>query len=249
MSHGAFVAALLDPNLPVPPCLSGSGQRFAVYRNTVAVGLTGALRQGFPVVCKLVGDDFFAEMATVFARQHPPRTRIMMLYGADFAAFLAEFSPVAGLPYLPDVARLEQAIRESYHAADAAPVPPETLAAIPEALLLQSRLSLAPALRLVRSNWPIHAIWTANTAGGTIDSDAPQDVVVTRPNYDPILVPVPASGGKFIAELLEGRIIADALAAAGPDLNLTALLTVLLRGNAVVAVSDGSIQQSMSVHT
>ena len=248
MSQRAFVAALLDPNLPVPPGLSGSGQRFAVYRNTVAVGLTGALRQGFPVVCKLVGDDFFAEMARVFARQHPPRTRIMMLYGADFAAFLAEFSPVAGLPYLPDVARLEQAIRESYHAADAAPAPPETLAALPEARLLQSRLGLAPAVRLVRSHWPIHAIWATNTTGGVMDSDAPQDVVVIRPDYDPVLVPVTASAGQFIAELLAGRIIADALVAAGPDLDLTAVLTVLLQGKAVVAVADGSIQQSMSVH-
>lgn len=254
MSQSIFAAALLDPTLPVPRDLTGPDAmpvpaRFAVYRNTVAVGLTEALRQGFPVVRKLVGDDFFTGVAGIFLRMHPPRSRIMMLYGADFASFLASFPPAADLPYLPDVARLEQAIRESYHAADAAPVTSEALTTLPDAQLLQSRLTLAPALRLVRSSWPIHAIWTANTTGSGTIPHQPQDVVITRPHYDPSPMPISPSDGTFIAGLLAGKTLTEAVSAAGPGLNLTALLTLLVQSNAIVGVTIPAILHSMTVQT
>ncbi len=90
-------------------------------------------------------------MAGVFLRAYPPRDRVLMLYGAEFPEFLGAFQPVAHLGYLPDVARLEQALRESYHAADhrAADLSGMT----PEALLTR-RLRLAPSARLLRSRWP-----------------------------------------------------------------------------------------------
>ena len=75
----------------------------------------------------------------------------MMLYGDAFADFLARFPPVANLGYLPDVARLEQALRESYHPADSDPIATGMLATMPKATLLLSRLRFAPALRLIRS--------------------------------------------------------------------------------------------------
>ncbi len=240
MSQQAFVAALLDPALPVPTGLTGpagqASRRFAVYRNNVAVGLTEALRAGFPVVQKLVGEAFFTAMAGEFLRRHPPQGRIMMLYGADFPGFLSRFPPVSHLPYLPDVARLEQALRESYHAADVAPLPPDSLAAIPEATLLVSRLRLAPAVRLIRSPWPIHAIWHANLHGGPV-AQGGQDVVILRPDFDPLPQVVPQTAADFLAALLAGAVLASALSAAGEALDLPAVLTLLLDGHALTGVS------------
>lgn len=127
MTETEFVAAVLDPSRPVPGFLVRPDghpptKRFAVYRNNVAVGLTDTLQTDFPVVRKLVGEAFFDAMAGEFLRRHPPQSRIMMLYGDAFADFLARFPPVANLGYLPDVARLDQALRESYHTADADPI-------------------------------------------------------------------------------------------------------------------------------
>ena len=241
MSEHDFAAALLDPGRPVPVALrapngQSAGKRFAVYRNNVVVGLTEALEAAFPVVRKLVGEAFFAAMAGEFLRRHPPQSRIMMLYGAEFPGFLSRFPPVATLPYLPDVARLEQALRESYHAADADPVAPEVLAAIPEAAFLTSRLALAPALRLIRSPWPIHAIWHANTQGGAVQAGA-EDVLLLRPKFDASPIVLPKAAADFIAALLAGEVVATALSAGGPDLDLPAVLTLLLDGRAIVGVS------------
>ena len=243
MTEAAFAAALLDPGRPTPdwvvrPDGQPAPKRFAVYRNNVAVSLTEALQTAFPVVRKLVGEAFFAAMAGAFLRDHPPQSRIMMLYGDALADFLTVFPPVAHLAYLPDVARLEQALRESYHAADAPAIAPDVLAAMPEATLLLARLTLAPALRLIRSPWPIHAIWRANSAGGPAPQPGAEDLLVLRPDLDPAPHLLPPGGGALVAALLAGATLAEALAAAGPALDLSAVLTQLLDGRAMTGISS-----------
>ena len=62
----SFTEALLTPEHPVPdglidPAGRPAGKRFDVYRNNVAVSLTGALETAFPVIRKLVGDVFGVE--------------------------------------------------------------------------------------------------------------------------------------------------------------------------------------------
>jgi hypothetical protein len=129
----SFTAALLDPALPPPNGIaSGAGisveERFAIYRNNVVEGLVRALATRFPAVERVVGDDFFAAMARVYATQSPPRAPIMALYGEDFPQFLEAFPPCAELPYLADLARVEAARTRAYHAADAASLTAEDFA-------------------------------------------------------------------------------------------------------------------------
>lgn len=239
----AFSAALLDPALAVPAGLTGpdgraAGRRFSVYRNNVAVGLTDALRAGFPVVLKLVGDEFFAAMAGVFLRAHPPRSPLIMLYGAEFADFVAAFPPAAGLPYLADVARLEQALRQSYHAADNDPPDPGLLNGLAPERLLAMGLRLAPATAVLRSAWPVHAIWQANMHAIPLPRDlGPQDVLITRPAFDPVPERLPPGGAAIIAALQAGAALADAHAAS-PDADLGAIFTLLLRTNAIAALTE-----------
>ena len=223
-----FRAALLDAALPCPAGLTDgtsrpAGRRFDVYRNNVAVGLADALEQSFPVVRKLLGETFFRAMAAVHLRQHPPRSPLMMFYGADFPGFLASFAPVAHLPYLPDVARLELALRDSYHAADASPIDPARLAALDPEALARVRLRLTPALRLIRSDWPVHAIWHANTdPTAPAPQPGPQAALILRPAFDPLALAIPLPQAAAIAALLEGEVLGQALddTTAGPVLGL-----------------------------
>ena len=244
MSQSDFRAALLDPDRPAPAGLTDphgrpAGRRFDVYRNNVTVSLTEALRQAFPVVRTLVGEDFFTAMAREFLRAHPPASPLMMFYGARMPGFLASFPPVAHLGYLPDIARLELALREAYHAADARPVPPEVLQSLPPDRLVDSKLRLAPAIRLVRSRWPIHAIWSANTrATPAPKATVPEDVLVTRPGYDPEPLCLPAGAGSFIAALQEGQTVGAALDAGGA-FDLTATLSLLIGAGAITDITSG----------
>lgn len=84
--------------------------RLAIYRNTALSGLCEALRLSYPMTEKVVGMPFFEQTALAFARRHPPTDPVLARYGANFPAFLGSLQSLRGLPYLPDLARLEWAI-------------------------------------------------------------------------------------------------------------------------------------------
>lgn len=241
MSEATFASALLNPDAALPPGVVGpdgqpDAKRFSVYRNNVASGLTRALEAGFPVVRQLVGEAFFGAMAVIYLRAHPPQDQRLMLYGDDFPAFLASFPPVAHLGYLPDVARLEQALRVSYHAGDSKPVDPQALAAMPEATLLQSCFRLAPSVQVLSSPWPVHGIWAANAKGAPSPQMRAEDVIILRPEYDPAPWLLPPGGAAFLADLQNGLPLIAALANTGEGFDLSALLGLLLQGHAVIEV-------------
>lgn len=209
MNQAGFRSALLSADLPRPCGMTdGAGQpagrRFDVYRNNVAVSLTEALETGFPVIAKLLGGPNFRLLAGAFLRQHPPTSPLMMHYGAGMPGFLARFAPTRPLGYLPDVARLELALRESYHAADAAPVDPAGLQRMPPEALAAASLTLAPATRLIRSRWPVHAIWRFNMEEGPKPHMKAEDVLILRPGFDPEPHLLPPGGGAFVETLLTG---------------------------------------------
>ncbi|MFU8882937.1 MAG: putative DNA-binding domain-containing protein [Rhodobacterales bacterium] len=241
-----FLPALLDADQPVPEGLQDgqgrpAGRRFNVYRNNVTTSLIKALEQGFPAVAKLLGAENFTAAARIFVRDHPPESRLMMHYGAGFAAFLQSAPPLAHLGYLGDVARMELALRRAYHAADATPLDPAILAAIPPQDLAQIRLILAPAIAVIRSPWPIHAIWAFNMIPGSPKPAAQaQDVLITRPDYDPVAQPLPPGGAAFIAALHDKQPLGsahDAALAQNDRFDLTETLGLLIAGAAITGLT------------
>lgn len=243
VTQSVFRAALLDPGLPVPKGLCNTREqpatrRFDVYRNNVAAGLSDALETAFPVIRAIVGDAFFRAMAGVFLRTHPPASPLIMFYGAQMPAFLAGFPPVRHLPYLPDIARIEIALREAYHAADAAPVASETLAVLDPARLDAVRITLAPALRLIVSDYPVHGIWQATARQGAPKPQMrPEAVLVTRPGFDPQIDPLDPGGVAAIRALMAGAPMGAAMAGGGEALDQAALLTLLITRGAIVAIA------------
>ncbi len=242
-----FLPALMDPDRPVPQGLRDgqgrpAGRRFNVYRNNVTVSLIEALTQGFPAVEKLLGPAYFAAIARVFVRDNPPRSRLMMHYGAGFPAFLENAAPLSHLGYLGDVARLELALRQSYHAADAAPLDPALLGAIAPDDLPGIRFTLAPAVLLIRSRWPIHAIWAFNMIPGSPTPQAgAQDVLITRPGFDPVAQPLPKGGAAFVAALMQGLPLGaahDAGLAEDETFDPAAILGLLIAGHALTGLNS-----------
>ena len=219
----AFAAALLDPAASVPAGIVGpdgkpSARRFAVYRNNVAVGLIEALRTAFPATCRLVGTDFFTAMAREFALRSPPVSPVMHDYGAAFPDFISIFEPASSLPYLPDVAHIERAYVEAYHALEAKPVEPSEFAAIPAEQAGALRLLLHPSVRIVRSRFPALTIWRMNVGDGVpapVDvAFGGEDALIVRPDAEVEVRAVPPGGAAFVAELADGRTLEQATLAA-----------------------------------
>jgi hypothetical protein len=242
-THDAFRKALLDPVADVPcglvdPKGRPATKRFDIYRNNVVVSLTEALTTAFPILEKLLGAANFHTLAGVFLRAHPPTDPVLAFYGTEMPTFLSTFAPVASLPYLSDIARVELAMRRSYHAADSTQANLTPLSQTDPDALLAIRIRLAPSAELIRSDWPIHAIWRRNT-----ESDAPkvrmsaQDILILRPEFDPEPHLLPSGAGVFIEHLQQGTTLGTALdhaLAAVADFDLSQTLGLLIAGQAIV---------------
>lgn len=142
-----------------------AGQRLNIYRNNTQLGLTEVLRDGYPVVNKLVGAEFFNRMARDYIRHYPPTAGCLLFFGKEFAGFITGYPPAAGLPYLPDVARLEWLWHEAFHEADAPSLEIRALAQLNPGVYGQLSLSLHPTARLFVSGYPILRIWRTNQDG------------------------------------------------------------------------------------
>ena len=99
------------------------------------------------MICRLVDKRFFAYVAHEYLREHPPHSRCLVEYGADFADFLADFEGCEALPYLADIARFERALNIAATVREAPPMRPEALAAVSaeEAAMSRSVCSLRSA--------------------------------------------------------------------------------------------------------
>ena len=180
-------------------------------------------------------------MAAVFCLAHPPNSPLMTHFGSDLPAFLDAAPQLAHIGYLGDIARLELAMRQSYHAADAKPIDPALLGQMPPETLVQSYLGFAPATRVLRSKWPIYDIWRFNSEENAPKPKAgAQDVLVARPEFDPEPHVLPLGGADWIARINEGATIGDALAATQnvlPEFDLGATLGVLLQSQSITHLS------------
>ncbi|MAY87000.1 MAG: DUF2063 domain-containing protein [Pseudooceanicola sp.] len=239
-----FAGGLLNPDHPAPKGLSdgkgrAAGRRYDVYRNNVTNSLAEALATGFPAVTRLIGEENMKGLARMHLRASPPTSPVLAQFGEGFPAFLASVEALAPYPYLPDVARLELALRRAYHAADSAPMQPECLAALPVDQLMAARIGLAPAAGLLRSAYPVHDIWAFTLHGGPKPGAGPQDVLIARPGYDPSPVLLPAGGHAFMAALLDGApfgAACDSAEAAHPGFDPTDTLTLLLTHDAITHI-------------
>ena len=249
VSQSCFHSALRNPTLDVPDGLRDgrfrpAGRRFNVYRNNVTVSLTQALQTGFPVVAKLLGKQNMDSLARLYLRAHPPASPLMMHYGDEMPDFLDGLSQVGHLPYLADIARLEIANRQSYHAADSSPASPAVLERIPPDALFGHSVSLAPSARLVRSDWPIFDIWQYNTMDGAPKPrSTAQDVLVVRPEFDPIPRLLPEGAADWLSALADGASMSEAYArvsARSPGFDPGPVLSRLLEDGVIISLKPKS---------
>ena len=220
-----FARSLLRADAP-PPSIIGSSngadpeRRFAVYRNNVVVGLVRALESRFPVVVRLVGEEFFRAMAQVYVTQDPPRSPILFRYGSTFPDFVAGFVPAAEVPFLADVARLELARGRAYHAADVRPLRSEAFATLDADRLQVTGVRLHPSVEILTSPFPVVSIWRAHQGEREprLTNFEGEAALILRPDLDVEVHLLPCGGYQFLSALQQGASLARAAAIAATEM-------------------------------
>lgn len=232
MQEAAFHQAIADPAHPSPHL------RFGVYRNNVTSALINALRVHYPVTAKLMGGAEFSAITLDFVAAYRPRSPVLIEYGEEYPEFIASRAP---LPYLADLARLESLWWRAYHAADAEPLAPESFNIDPENLE-RARFVFHPSTAILRSKWAVGAIWQAakeNTGLSEIKIEQPQAMLLWRPHAEVRVNVIDAITAGFLAALMQGARLADAIAT---ETDLQTQFEMLIAAQLVTAIETADRQ-------
>lgn len=246
----AFTPALLDPLRAAPPVVTGpngrtAGKRYDVYRNNVTVSLIEALAAIYPAVQRITGPDFFRAMARFHVRNSPPTSPLLFEYGYGFPNFIARYEHAQTMPWLADVARIERAWLDAYHARDAEPLAAAQLAAVTPERLADLVLKPHPAAQIVRSEFSAVTIFATNREGAPvsrIDASTPEDALITRPEFDVMVRHLPPGGAVFAICLMEGRSLGEAASSAldaSTDFDIAANIAGLIEAGAFTSIAFG----------
>ena len=145
--QAAIAATLLRGPAHLPPDLFAGGEAavlrgLRVHANTISHARLVALEETFPRTRAYQGDEEFNLLSRRFVEEGGAERRPLNDIGATFAERLAN-------PRAADLARVEWAWLESYHAADAPALALADLLGLGEAGLLSLSVRLHPATRVV----------------------------------------------------------------------------------------------------
>ena len=153
----------------------------------------------------------------------------------------------AGIQYptacLVDLARLENAWVEAYHAEDVSVATVGELGSLSPDCLPGTRIAFHPAARLLRFATPAATVWaSAQVSNGSV---APieglgEDTLITRPDCDVRVRVLPPDGYDFALKMRNGATLIEALTALDdPAFDFGAHLVGLVESGAVASIIPG----------
>ncbi len=191
--------------------------QIAVYRGSVYGNLTNALNETFPVTRRLLGERFFDAMALRYVRAHPPTTPWLADLGEQFSAFAQGFAPLAELPWVVDVAKLEWLWHRAFHAADAQPWEASSLALLAPEAQAASVLQLRPGMHWMQSCFAVDVVWSAHQQSdvadfsAAIEPAAPRWLLVYRDGFEVGIERLTDAESELLRGMAAGLPLADLL--------------------------------------
>ena len=132
-------------------------ERLEIYREQFWLRHTASLGEDFPGVSGILGQASWRRLIEDYLDAHPPTSFTLRDLGLQLPEYIAgrlELEPELRM-LCTDMARLERGYIEIFDAADALPISPGAIAAVPEHAWARARLVTHPALRLLSLNYPV----------------------------------------------------------------------------------------------
>ncbi len=191
-------------------------ERLRVYAGGYPVRVHEALAEMFPAVAHVVGEGAFVDLVHRYVEAIPLHSYNLNDAGADLPGFLRADQLTTGLPFLPDLARLEWHVARAFHAHERATFDPTALANWSMDDWEGAALRFQPWVALVTSEWPIREIWESReTPIEDIDIDLnhrPDRVLVRRSGYSVLCESLDGAEAELLGALLEGHTLGSAVA-------------------------------------
>ena len=191
------------------------------HANTISHARLVALEETFPLTRQALGDEQFNQLSRGYVETPEARACDANSIGKPFPVFL---QPAVADRAIVELARLEWAWLESYHAAEATPLALDNLATLSEAALLTQRVGWHPATRLVPISGALPDVLPE------LHSENAEAILIVRPDVDVRLLALDAMTMQIAALVEKTTTIGNLLDLAseqgsdadpiGPALNL-----------------------------
>jgi hypothetical protein len=182
--------------------------RLNIYRHAYTARLSEVLAENFAKTLLFMGSDTFDSHALQYALAHPPQTRSLNRYGAQFPEFLRALYPHN--PELFELAQLEWDLRTRFDGPDVPALTPEQAQRDDDAWLTQADV-LHPSVLLRSVHTNATQLWKAIDADDAVPpaicSEVPRSLVVWRKNWQPHFYHPSPPAAIFLTALAQGATI------------------------------------------
>src|SRR5271166_3070032 len=155
-----------DPGLIAavrPDAHLDSTGRIQVYADAYFLRLRDVLIEDFPAVAKILGAGKFERLAQDYLRAFLSENPSVRHLGRAMAEYIGSRSDLPS--YLADLAQLEWAMIDAFDAPVAQPLTADSLREIEAERWPNLKFTPIPGLRVIRSGWPVHLLWSEDEAG------------------------------------------------------------------------------------
>lgn len=135
-------------------------ERVNVYAEMYWLRLRDVLREEFPQVRAVLGEEDFDILAAKYVRAHPSRHPSLNWLGQALPTFLRNH-PVAEVPWLADLAELEWARSQAFISLDSPVAEPSVLTSLTPETAMQAVFTLTPSVRVLRLAHDVRALFRA----------------------------------------------------------------------------------------
>jgi hypothetical protein len=208
-------------------------ERIGIYADAYFFRLLDCLGEEFPSTLAVLGADNFAALAKRYLLDYPPTEPSILYAGRYLADFLSDHPFVQRWPFITELARLERAVLDVFHAPDAPALDVQALREVPSEEWPAVKLQAHPAVEIVHCKWRLSDILQAVEQGREWNDPEHEDasVLVWRQNavvYYRSLESLERDALVMVKEGASFALICESVAAGVEETNHVALIGRLM---------------------
>ena len=223
-----------------------AAERVGIYADAYFFRLLDCLGEEFPATLAVLGPDNFAALVKGYLLVYPPAEPSILYAGRYLADFLSNHPFAERWPFIAELARLERAVLDVFHAADAPVLGVEALRAVPPEEWPALKLRTHPAVKIVHTEWRLGDVLQAVEQGRKWSDPEHQDasVLVWRQHalvYYRSLERLERDALVIVSKGASFAVICDAVAAGAEETNHVALIGRLIArwlADGIIAATD-----------